>query len=114
MFKTIYLISNYLHGETIYKIGFTKRAVSKRLKELSTGNPGEFEIIKTYDAKDHGASIEGVFHRTYRNKRINGEWFYLDQKEIDSFEEMCETYYQNFLMLSTENTYVQSNNINFK
>jgi hypothetical protein len=40
----IYLIECYFNGEINYKIGYTRRAPEKRLKELATSNPGELKF----------------------------------------------------------------------
>ena len=106
MTRNIYLISAQLGEEKYYKIGFTKRKVEKRLKELKTGNPAEFKIEKVYVADKYGPNIESILHSIFKNKKVDGEWFLLEQKDIDDFEHLCDTYYKNLELLK-ENTYVQ-------
>ena len=104
MAKNIYLISNSLYEETLYKIGITKRAVSERLKDFKTGNPNDFNIVHVYVAENYAHTIESTLHRRYKTKRVSGEWFELNQSEVDSFLNDCELLYQNFLMLSESST----------
>lgn len=67
-------------GEHI-KIGST-RDVENRIKQLQTGNPVEIELLfskKVFEAPKH----ENILHGKFRSKRESGEWFRLDDSEID-------------------------------
>lgn len=89
----VYLIK--ISNEGIYKIGVSKD-VNKRVKQLQTGNPEKIEIIKTFLSK-YPYKIESVLHRRYKYKNVQGECFYLEQKDIDNFDEdclICETNFQ--------------------
>ena len=114
MVKNIYLISAFLGEERLYKIGITKRKVEKRIKELQTGNPAEFNIENVYVADNYAVNIEKNLHRYFREKKINGEWFYLDQDDIDQFTELCEMYYETFDLVQNNNTYIEERGITIK
>lgn len=114
MAKKIYLISSIINGEKIYKIGITRREVSERIKELKTGNPYEFQIESIFNADNYGNSIETKLHNKFKYKRIDREWFSLEQEDIDSFISDCESYYKIFDNLQNSNSYIQDRNITFK
>lgn len=102
-----------MNDNKIYKIGYTKREVSQRINELKTGNPYEFDIVEVYQAENYGSAIEGKLHRTFRSKKINGEWFELDEDDINDFQNLCELYYNTFDALK-DNTYLEDRGISFK
>lgn len=113
MTKNIYLISALLDDKKIYKIGYTKREVSKRIKELETGNPYEFDIEKVYVTENYANSIENRIHKHFLFKKIRGEWFDLDEEDIEEFENLCGMYYNTIESLK-DNTYIQEKGITFK
>lgn len=71
-----------------YKIGFTKRKVEQRIKELETGNPGHFEIVHVFETK-HNRKIETALHNLYKHKHVNREYYNLDESDVDIFLERC-------------------------
>lgn len=98
----VYLLK--VSNEGIYKIGVSKN-VEKRVKQLQTGNPEEIEIIKKFLSK-YPYKVESVLHRRYNYKLAHGECFYLEQKDIDNFEEDCLISETNFEILEDyENQY---------
>ena len=105
MSKNIYLISCDLSGEKMYKIGYTKRDVEQRVLEMKTGNPGDFEIISTFNSK-WGSKVEASLKRKYSDYNIGGEWFCLPEDEILKFVENCSILHNNFEVLSKNNTYI--------
>ena len=58
--SNVYLISSYINGEILYKIGMTKRSVEKRLKELKTGNAADLAIVNIFESK-WASKIEANF-----------------------------------------------------
>ena len=84
----VYLIESNLNDEILYKIGFSKN-VEKRIKQLSTGNPGDLKLIKSYQTK-WGRLAETNVHRHYDFKKIKGEWFKLDGDDIEKFDNICK------------------------
>lgn len=106
----LYLLKCDFGDEVLYKIGFTKRSVESRLKELKTGNANDIKIISVYSSK-WSIKIESILHRLYNSKRVNGEWFELSQNDVKSFMENCQTHHDNLELLSTSNTYyIERNN----
>jgi len=65
------------------KIGITND-VSKRLETLQTGNPLKLniEFVSTFD---DAQKIETLVHRRFKSKRLMGEWFDMDAKEVVRF-----------------------------
>ena len=100
----VYLISAQINDEKLYKIGYTKREVEKRLKELKTGNPADFKIENQYKSKI-GTKIESQLHKRYSYKKISGEWFNLSDEDIRDFTENCEKIEENYKLLKN-NTYM--------
>ncbi len=86
--KYIYLIKTELEGEEFYKIGVSK-APELRLKELQTGNALDLKLIKTYQTK-FGSLLEKSLHRTFSIVNKRGEWFSLNNEQVENFIEICE------------------------
>lgn len=103
MFK-VYLLS-VGEEKRRYKIGYTRRQVEQRIKELKTGNCENFEIISVFESK-WGTKIESKLHDKYRSKKIDGEWFQLDDIDILLFQESCQNIHNMFEFLSKENTWI--------
>lgn len=75
-----------------YKIGSTKHDdISKRIKGLQTGNPNELILVKSFNTKNQ-FKLEHMLHRHYKFKRENGEWFILNEDDVNSFGDVCEKY----------------------
>ena len=104
MKSNVYLLKCDFGDQLLYKIGFTKRPVEKRLKELKTGNANEIKIVSVYNS-EWSIKIESIFHRLYSSKRVAGEWFELSTTEVDNFLENCKLHQSNLELLSTTNTY---------
>jgi len=90
----IYLIENTIDNSTKYKIGYTNN-ISRRLKELSTGNPGELNIIKQFETK-WDRKVETIMHKKYKYLNIKNEWFTLTEKNVNSFLYDCGKIEKNF------------------
>lgn len=84
--KFIYLIKSNINGDDLYKIGITQN-INKRLKQLRTANP-DLTLLDSFETK-HGNKIESTLHNLYKNKRIDGEWFLLEELDVISFDEIC-------------------------
>lgn len=115
MEKNIYLISYFLDNEEkAYKIGYTKREVETRIKELKTANPNDILIEKVYKTDRYTSNIEKMLHKEFKDKKIDGEWFLLNEEDVSKFESLCDKFYQTFDMLQTQNTHIIDNNIIYK
>ena len=85
----VYLISCGDVDNKKYKIGYTKNAVEKRVKQLKTGNFEEINIEKVFTSK-WGSKIESVLHRNYSLHKITGEWFNLTETHKNNFLNECK------------------------
>jgi hypothetical protein len=100
----VYLICAEFEGRRLYKIGYTRRDVSKRIKELKTGNGSEMYVTDSFKSK-WGTKIESQLHRIFRSKKVNGEWFDLTDEEVKSFGEKCKLSHETLELITTQNTY---------
>lgn len=101
----IYLISSETNGQKLYKIGITKRAIEVRMKELKTGNAAELAIVDSFQSK-WATKIEASLHRQFMPKKISGEWFQLEEQDLEDFKEKCRLLHDNFDLMESSNTYV--------
>jgi len=76
-------------GETPYKIGITRGSVEDRYYGLGLKMPGKFETLFAYEFDDC-AKAEKLIHGILDKKRGNGEWFNINQKELDYIKTTCE------------------------
>jgi len=91
----IYLIK--AQDINLYKIGISKNA-RNRVKQLQTGCPYQLELMEIYEPKKFPYKIEKIMHRSmsiYKKDEdltsLMGEWFDLQQKEINNFLQNCES-----------------------
>lgn len=83
----IYLIKN---SEGFYKIGRTKNNAMDRLKQLQTGSSSELKLVKACNS-EAGSKVESILHNRYKGYNVQGEWFDLPEKEVDTFEKNVST-----------------------
>lgn len=107
----IYLINQI--NTNRYKIGTTKNNVDLRLKQLQTGSSDVLSLTKTFTT-NYGFKLESALHRHFYCKQATGEWFELDQQDIEGFLKTCETYEGNFKLLEETNTFYQDKMIKQK
>jgi hypothetical protein len=100
----IYLICSEIEGKKLHKIGYTKRSIEKRIKEFKTGNASELYLVDSFQSK-WGTKIEAQLHRHFKPKKVNGEWFDLDETDIPKFKMFCQAFHNNLELISTQNTY---------
>lgn len=67
-----------------YKIGKTDD-LKRRKRDLQTLVPNKLEVIHELETDDP-AGIELYWHRRFRDKRQEGEWFDLDASDIEAFK----------------------------
>ena len=92
----VYLIN--MINTDLYKIGYTRRDITKRINEIKTGNPQKIEVIHLFESKYH-AKIETWMHNLHASKRMEGEWFELSYDDVMSFKENCQKGHDTFKML---------------
>jgi hypothetical protein len=95
--KKVYLLANLDDGH--YKIGITSGEVSKRIKQLQTGNSIPIDIVSVFESDFH-SKIERILHRKYKSKRLEGEWFVLGAEDVTNFLTECKKIHDNFKALS--------------
>jgi hypothetical protein len=75
--------------EMPYKIGITRNSVQDRYYGLGLKMPGKFETLFAYKMKDYAKAEQSI--QSILNKNcVNGEWFRLNQKDIDLIKQICE------------------------
>jgi hypothetical protein len=72
-----------------YKIGKTKN-MKQRSQLFSVKLPFSIEILR-YGWFDDYSSAEAQFHREYAHKRLEGEWFNLNEADIDAITRRMRT-----------------------
>jgi hypothetical protein len=82
-------IRNPKTNEIFYKIGITKNSVHDRYYGLGLKMPGKFETLFAYRFEDY-AKVESLIHGIFSKFRENGEWFNLNQKQLDLIKANCE------------------------
>lgn len=70
-------------GEHLYKIGRTGGDPHHRLQRLRTMSPIPLELVMVLDH----LSWEDVLHHHYREKRRHGEWFELDEHDLEHIKQ---------------------------
>jgi len=99
---TIYLLN--MIDTNYYKIGVTRRNVKDRLRELQTGCPDEIILVKNFDC-EYYRKVEAWLHKKHTTKRVEGEWFILDEGDINQFESDCQKISDTIQLLIEENPF---------
>jgi|ERR1035437_338299 hypothetical protein len=99
--RFVYLINK--EGTDEYKIGIGVNP-EKRIKTLQTGN-GETLILVNKFCSNFSTKIEVNLHKKYYSTHKHGEWFYLDNKDVNEFTSLCEKYEKSFSYLNQENCF---------
>lgn len=80
------------NGKSVLKIGFSTN-IEKRLKELNTAVPYDFEILCMMEVVDY-REVESYFHKKYASccTAKNKEFFALNESDVfDDFYNYCKT-----------------------
>jgi hypothetical protein len=100
----VYLICAEFEGRRLYKIGYTRRPIEKRIKEIKTGNGSDIYLVDSFMSK-WGTKIESQMHKTFLSKKINGEWFDLSDDDVKSFLSKCRKTHDMIELITTNSTY---------
>lgn len=65
----------------LYKIGLTTRSIHTRFNSLKTANPS-INLFKYYEEVIDLYEKERELHNLFSKKRIDGEWFELDESDL--------------------------------
>ncbi len=108
--KYVYLFN--VEGTNVYKIGNSKHP-QKRLLQLQTGNPFNFNIIHIFESK-FATKLESFLHNKFSYKKyseesgeLNGEFFSLTKEDVENFIEYCQQFENNMILMESSNTYIQ-------
>lgn len=63
-----------------YKIGITTN-IDKRISDLQTGNPFLIQLV-FFKIINDASALESELHKKYKNKNVLGEWFWLNNEDI--------------------------------
>ena len=74
------------------KIGISKNP-NLRMKELSTGSGDVIHLVAIWKTKDDAAYVENYLHKTFKQYRVNGEWFTRDVT-VDMIEDAIPCLYE--------------------
>ncbi|HML22117.1 MAG TPA: GIY-YIG nuclease family protein [Aggregatilinea sp.] len=77
---TLYL----LQAGELFKIGITTRTVEERAKEIASPNGHSITIVYSAWFSD-ARRMEMVFHQFFSKKLVVGEWFRLEEEDIEFF-----------------------------
>ena len=86
----VYLLESSNEDGVIYKIGYTKNDVKRRIEKLQTGNPHEIKEVCHFKTK-YNQKLEKSIHNRYSYCRLKGEWFILELKDVVNFIKTCES-----------------------
>jgi hypothetical protein len=77
-----------------YKIGITKSTIKARYYGLGLKMPGKFvcDFAYEFDDEERHAKLEKIIHGLLDLQRINGEWYYCNDKMLYAIEEICEDF----------------------
>lgn len=87
MIGSVYLLCDPSTG--LFKIGMTRSHVSKRMKELQTGNSCEIHLVDKYDT-EIPFHIETTLHHIFIEKHELNEWYALDVEDLRNFSDICK------------------------
>jgi hypothetical protein len=101
----VYFLHNWSDGEDLYKIGISKHEdISKRIKQLSTGNPHDILLVAKYKSDNYNR-IETMLHNHFYKERKKGEWFSLDYDKSTQFLIKCDDFDRIITLLKKENPF---------
>lgn len=90
-----------------YKIGRTIN-VPKRMKLFTVKLPFEFEIINYFPCDDM-FEAETELHATFKNDRVNGEWFTLSKEDIELLNTV--SYFEQSQFYNSNHRYIDVGNL---
>lgn len=92
----IYLIRNI--DDNTYKIGVTKNDPKKRLKQLQTGNSSQLSLINFFQTQ-YPYRLETMLHNYFKLNNCIGEWYILNNEQVNKFEDICKLLQSNIISL---------------
>jgi hypothetical protein len=80
--KAGYLYVIACHGFPYYKIGRTVLPVEARFASIQTGSPFKLSLVNAM-LVNNCFKLEAELHYLFAEKRVRGEWFELDSKDLE-------------------------------
>jgi hypothetical protein len=77
----------------MFKIGYTKQSIHKRLSNLQTGCPLNLSVYKTVGCDDP-IILEHYLHDCFNDKKIRGEWFDVTFEDVENLVEFLQGNYK--------------------
>lgn len=65
----------------LYKIGMAKE-LDRRVVQIGIQVPFSVELVHSVEVRDR-VLTEALYHERFRNKRVKGEWFRLDEEDLE-------------------------------
>jgi hypothetical protein len=84
----VYVIN--IKNTNLYKIGIAVN-VENRYNELYRIIPYDLILVNTYKV-NHDKTVEFSLHKHFEDKRVRGEWFVLDDKDIVELDKCVPLY----------------------
>ena len=86
-FGIVYFVN--AENTSMFKIGYTKQSIDKRLSGLQTGCPMKLLIYRTVSCVDPNI-LERYLHECFNDKKIRGEWFDVTDDEVDNLADFLQ------------------------
>lgn len=80
----VYVVKNKNNN---YKIGYTNTSIDKRINALKTSSDSNIHLVFSF-LSEEPKLLEQSLHSKFATKRLNGEWFSLDDNDIISISQM--------------------------
>ncbi len=77
---TLYVLQ--AKGTDMYKIGVTRVDVDYRVSQLKVASPFPLDVVCAHTVKEV-FELEKFFHRYFHPKHLRGEWFRLNEEDLD-------------------------------
>jgi hypothetical protein len=84
--KAGYLYVIACHGFPYYKIGRTILPVEARFASIQTGSPFKLSLVSVM-LVNNCFKLEAELHYLFAEKRVRGEWFELDNKDLATLKQ---------------------------
>ena len=84
------------------KIGYTKRNVQKRVKELNSPN---LSVILEFESK-YPTQLEKALHFRFKQHNIEREWFNLADSTIDELKNICHILEDSINSIKEQNNFL--------
>lgn len=83
---TGYVYVVHLVGTEAYKIGLSRTDVGRRIRQLAEGQPWPLEVVLVSRQIYRVHLMENRLHKRFSHKRMRGEWFALDEADIEKIK----------------------------